>query len=162
VAFQNQFHVDSYLILNPAYRQYFGKDKERFTVYTLILRLTYKILTTDERRELARREGKARAKDRVPEKPKATLEQWALAFNGAVDTLGKKATDVSIAIDDRPNPTPDSNVFSIKDRGKVLLHKYKDEERRLTTRMIFQAEKVMDSLWEKNKKTLQKRWGLEN
>ena len=160
---QNSFYVDSYLILNPAYRQYFGAvSGVRFTIYTLIVRLTYKILTTDERRDLEKREGLTRAKDRVPEKPKATLEQWRMAFNGAVDTLGAKAENVSIAIDNRPTPIPDSNVFSIKDRGKVLIRKYRDEERQLTIRMVSQAEKIMDSLWDKNKETLQKRWSPEN
>lgn len=140
--------VDPTLILNPAYRQYFGRESSNiFTSYGLLLRVLCKMFYRKQIQEIEKREKTKNSRTRM-QKNVIRLTEWEKYFKKAIYDL-TKAGEKMLSLDSVPSPdeSPESAIVSLRGSGKDALKRYKDKERLRMKVWVDLMEKHLDELW---------------
>ena len=147
--------VDPRLILNPAYRQYFGKEgSEPFTVYGLLLRTLCNMFYGPELRAIQKQEG-ANSQTRPQPKKVIRVEEWDKYFKRAihdqVKTGQKRVTLDNVPVGDE---LPEGHIIRISGTGRTAITSYKEAGQRARMEMMLSLmEEHLDDLYRSAKKT---------
>lgn len=146
--------VDPHIILNPAWRKYFGKVGDGLTIYHLLIRHIYNINYYKEIRE---RTATSYEKDKTkrPPEPKKNLKltEWRKNFHAAIWDKVKHSKMFSLRNVPPMGEDPQDTIIVPTAIGKAAILRIKeDREINYMKRVVALLEENMNDLFDKYQK----------